>query len=468
MPRGGHGAEGRSTSPLRLFGGRRRPAADDAAPSDDDGDDSHAVPREPWFAGPRLTGAMPSEDAHASWAEAWAVLDKLEREAVAELQLDLEALLVERQQLLDERAADSRKRWREQLAAGGGAPLPCAGAEHDPIDDALRQNRAALDEMRGAFMRGMPSDERSETAGVMWANAMLRAEVRAGKHALMQLQGQLDELTLAVRDKAWAPRQTAPTLAALSTSAAMLAAEQAAAIERLDGSEGGLVGGDGSGCGGGGVAAADARGVRRFRYLARLVPELSRSSSVAFTAILREARALTGRHRAEREALCTALSVLPVDGTEQLDAERENVPANVSTPAVEPAMRTSSATVDKKARLDEAARAVNAHAQAEEQAPRVTTDESRTHWAEAVAPLVPRRENSLEKLVRNLSGRILGTSRSQPPSPPLPGPTTRAAARKEAASRAAEPGSPSRWFAWGRPPTPPKKPVEAWGDVSQL
>jgi hypothetical protein len=273
------------------------------------------------------------------WAEAHAVLDQLEREALLDLQMELAALLSERMHLLGDRTDESLKAWQERLriagstfgglsgvVIGGGGEGGGSGVDHETTDEALVLNKRSLVRTRTAFLAGLPSDERSEAAGLVWENAMLRAEVHAGRQALHTVHRQAAELAERVQADRWGHGTTAPLIVELSDRAGALAAEQGAAIDRLSAWNGQMsadddddeVGGGGGGSGAasgsgsaGGVTGAVGGMAGRFRFLAQLVPAMLRHSRGSFAAVLRESRDLSGRHRAEREALCAQLRLAP-------------------------------------------------------------------------------------------------------------------------------------------------------------
>ena len=218
-----------------------------------------------------------------------------------------------------------------RAAAGGGERLrrPGSGimssmmgddgaANAEATAEALA-NRRSLIRTRGAFLAGLPSDERSETAGIVWENAMLRAKVHAGKQALLQLSRQLGDRTARADGSVGARYR--PLLDALGERAAALVAEQTEALEKLSAwggrmSDSAEVEGGETREGAGGKAsdkdgAAGGTSGGRFRYLAQLVPTMMRHSQAAFATVLRESRELTKRHRAEREALCVELKIAP-------------------------------------------------------------------------------------------------------------------------------------------------------------
>ena len=87
--------------------------------------------------------AAPSS-ADAAWAEAHAVLDRLEREAILDLQLELSGLLTERSHLLADRTSESVVEWRAQLAmaAGEPPPPPSIGADVTTSDGGHAERRA--------------------------------------------------------------------------------------------------------------------------------------------------------------------------------------------------------------------------------------------------------------------------------------------------------------------------------------
>ena len=123
---------------------------------------------------------------------------------------------------------------------------------------------------------GMPSDERSESAGVVWENAMLRAEARAGRQALKQLHTQVADLTAAVKQNTYmyGPEQMVELLTSLGEGTAALVSERSEAIERLDGWDGKEVVRRRSARSskGGWWAGSTAAAGGRFRFLAQLVP----------------------------------------------------------------------------------------------------------------------------------------------------------------------------------------------------
>ena len=147
------------------------------------------------------------------------MLEQLEREAVADLQLELAALVAERMEMHEQRAAESLARWGALLRTvkdGGAADaaLEAAAAAEDAGAQAARerlfQNQSELVAARDALAGGMPSDERSQLVGLHWENAVLRAEVHACRQSLEQ-----------ARRRAERPRAATPTSAAARNSVAL-------------------------------------------------------------------------------------------------------------------------------------------------------------------------------------------------------------------------------------------------------
>ena len=267
------------------------------------------------------------------------MLDRLEKEAMLELQLELAGLLAERTHLLDDQRSDAVREWRRRLRGQAAGSHEAAAAA---TEESLDANRRSLMRARASFLAGLPSDERSETVGVVWENAMLRAEVEAGRQALTTLADQLDELAHTMKEGSGASADSLVGHAAeLQKAAAARAKEQGHAMERLGAwakeeepppssaaAAGGAAGGAPADGGKGKGAGA------KYHYLARLVPELMRLSSASFAATVDESRALLSRHKAEREKLC---------GRMRLDAAAEAPPHAATTAATAAATAATAA-----------------------------------------------------------------------------------------------------------------------------
>lgn len=281
----------------------------------------------------------------------------------------------------------------------------------------------------------------------------------------MQVHKQLESLVQARGDRSLNERGMDEGLASLSSCTSALAAEQASGLATVDRVNDAVEALKAEGAAGGANKGA-------VRYLAQLVPAMMRNSSAA-SAMLRDARELVGRHRTEREALCVALRREP---------DAENAPPSSSN-----RMPTGATAAHEAGKVPSPATSHEDIGVSEEQAPSpppppptppIGAGGESTDGPEA---MLPRRENSLERIFRGVSSlsgsfsRSLGlrTTSPLPPSPPMARPTTRSAARKEAAKKTdvrTESSSPARsWLAnaMGRPATPdasPSKqpPRDAW------
>ena len=365
-----------------------------------------------------------------AWAEAHAMLDRLEKDAVLELQLELAGLLAERMHLLDDRQNDGLRAYRARIRAAGSA-LGTFGLSHvdtcggDATEDALDVNRRSLIRTRSAFLAGLPSDEHSEHAGIVWENAMLRAEVHAGLKALQQVQQQAEELAQTVTSERWNSNTSAPLISELSKRAAAFASEQSESIDKLSAWDGTMSSGDedtsntDSGAAAAAVAAANGAAAshaalsnlnktgggkaRRFRYLAQLVPAMLRHSPQAFATMLKDCESLTSRHRAEREALCDALRIIPADAPDTSAGEATEAPAQKHLEAEDAKVQ------GVKTRAQRAAE------QQQQQQQQVPNQDTSMEQPSAV-PLRARkqkqvrREGSIEKLLRGINNISFGGS----------------------------------------------------------
>ena len=221
------------------------------------------------------------------------MLDQLERDAVAELQLELAALLAERTQMQETRGRETVERWCALLRIARTTPVEQAVEQAAELEDeqaelareVLFENQRKLAAVRASMLSGMPSDERSELVHSMWENAVLRAEVHACQQALGACQTQLSELAAVSQAAGWEPRATASLLTELSVEAAAARSESEETIASLAQP----FGVDGK---------ADVPSGRA-GHLAQLVPALLRHNASRFGQVIRDARAMLAHHRRE-------------------------------------------------------------------------------------------------------------------------------------------------------------------------
>ena len=289
--KGGKGAPRRGSAPAE--NGAKAAAAVGVGSDRSEGGGSSELARK-WHDAARAAGFI----------EAHEMLDQLERDAVAELQLELAALLAERTQMQETRGRETVERWCALLRIARTTPVEQAVEQAAELEDeqaelareVLFENQRKLAAVRASMLSGMPSDERSELVHSMWENAVLRAEVHACQQALGACQTQLSELAAVSQAAGWEPRATASLLTELSVEAAAARSESEETIASLAQP----FGVDGK---------ADVPSGRA-GHLAQLVPALLRHNASRFGQVIRDARAMLAHHRRERESLCGELDLV--------------------------------------------------------------------------------------------------------------------------------------------------------------
>ena len=270
--KGGKGAPRRGSAPAE--NGAKAAAAVGVGSDRSEGGGSSELARK-WHDAARAAGFI----------EAHEMLDQLERDAVAELQLELAALLAERTQMQETRGRETVERWCALLRIARTTPVEQAVEQAAELEDeqaelareVLFENQRKLAAVRASMLSGMPSDERSELVHSMWENAVLRAEVHACQQALGACQTQLSELAAVSQAAGWEPRATASLLTELSVEAAAARSESEETIASLAQP----FGVDGK---------ADVPSGRA-GHLAQLVPALLRHNASRFGQVIRDARA---------------------------------------------------------------------------------------------------------------------------------------------------------------------------------
>ena len=253
--------------------------------------------------------------------QAHELLDSLERDAVAELQLELAGLLAERMQLQESRAGESASRWAVLLRSLKGGEtsgeaaaekLAAAARAEDASAEAAREllwrNSQDLISVHDALAGGVPSEERNEVVGLHWENAMLRAELHATQQSLEQVRRQVEEIGVVSQSKAWRHELTAPLLTELSVTLATLTAEHEAALGLVSTAPVRTKPGAAP------PAATPPPAARRPHFLAQLVPAMLQHGAERFGRLLPELRETMGVHRKARERICTELRLIQSGG----------------------------------------------------------------------------------------------------------------------------------------------------------